>query len=122
MYLLNLVVANLSFILLENVLELTVDIYSTWWTGSAACFIYLYGQYVASAGITHAHINITLNRIWAISLPVSYRNHHTKTVAVLICLVSWGWVHGYMMPGLILNVVYYQAPLETAGCQLNLGA
>ncbi|GAV06824.1 hypothetical protein RvY_16745 [Ramazzottius varieornatus] len=68
--------------------------------------------------MSHAHVFIALNRLWAVSSSVSYRQHRNKT-ATIVCLLAWTYVHLLVLPGLVLDAAYYRLPEETNGCQVN---
>lgn len=118
-YLILLQCCNLIYAIGDYPLAIMGQIYSRWKMGAFACSIHIYALYVF-AGITmHTHLLITVNRIWAISFPHSYRIHHNKKVAMLICAGMVSYVHMVCLPGFIMDTLYYRLPIETNGCYLN---
>lgn len=122
-YLVNLLIGNLLNLFLFfplNVIHLAYG--DHWWLGFSACTLYLYGLLVLNASMGHCHLLITVNRLWAVSFPISYRNRHRKSVAILICLAMWVYLHVTLLPGVIMDAVYYRLPVETSGCSFNAEA
>lgn len=118
MYLINLLVANLILSVGETV-GILDDLHYHGFSGSFLCQLEKYTSYTSSAIVIHSHLLITVNRIWAISLPISYRNYHTKKFAAIICVTTICYVHILTLPIQILNFAYYRLP-ENAGCFMNL--
>ncbi|XP_055340774.1 uncharacterized protein LOC129589896 [Paramacrobiotus metropolitanus] len=65
------------------------------------------------------HTLIAVNRIWAISHPVSYRMYHNKRTAGFLCLVALCYVHIMGLPGLVLDALYYHLPENEHGCLIS---
>ena len=118
-YLVNLLLANLMCSIAYYPLELLNGLYAVWWAGSAVCTLYQYTLYIAQSAMCNAHALIALNRLWAVTFPVSYRHHHKKSAAVLVCVAMWIFVHVCLLPGLVLDALYYRLPEETNGCMVN---
>lgn len=93
----------------------TVDIYSVYYgsghVNAAFCDAILYRSMVIVGCVVYTHVLITINRIWAISYPISYRNYHNKKTAKILCVSAWTWVHIINLPGLGI-AVYYRRPIE----------
>ncbi|XP_055348114.1 alpha-2B adrenergic receptor-like [Paramacrobiotus metropolitanus] len=119
-YLINLFSANIIIALLQNPLDVLFELYGRWTFGHVACSLYLYGSYAVSGGTMVCHVVISANRIWAIVFPLHYRLHHSKRVAVWICVGIWGYVHVLIVPGLVMDGLWYRQPLEKLGCQVNM--
>ncbi|XP_055350163.1 alpha-2B adrenergic receptor-like [Paramacrobiotus metropolitanus] len=121
-YLINLMLANILFVILGNPLDIVNSVYSTWYLGWAVCTLYLYAYYVVACAVVSAQALITINRLWATSFPVHYRIHHSRRGAVLICLSMWLYVHICLGAGVLLDAVSYRLPVETNGCAINIQA
>ena len=74
------------------------------------------------AGIRVCHTLITINRIWAVIWPHSYRQNHNTWTACLICVGGWVYVHVNLLPGYVLDILYYRLPLVVNTCYLNTDA
>ncbi|OQV23701.1 hypothetical protein BV898_02437 [Hypsibius exemplaris] len=121
-YLINLVTANFLYACIESPADIINNLYSGWWLGSAYCSVYQYGTYMLEAGIRVCHTLITVNRLWAVIWPHSYQQNHRKWTAYLICLGGWVYVHLNLLPGYILDILYYRLPLLVNTCYLNTDA
>lgn len=121
-YLINLLIANLAYLCVQNSMDIPFNLYSTWFMGNYACTVYIYGSFVLEAGIMHAHQLIAINRIWAIVYPVSYRSHHSVRTALLLCVGMWVSLHLVIAPGLVADAMYYRLPVESNGCDINAAA
>ncbi|XP_055349786.1 thyrotropin-releasing hormone receptor-like [Paramacrobiotus metropolitanus] len=118
-YLINLILANLLRLLAVGPLDVAITLFDRWPFGYAACTYYVYMEYVISSAITHSHMLITVNRIWAVTFPVSYRSHHTKAVAFAICLATWIYINALLLPELIRDAMYYRFLLDIPYCLVN---
>ena len=116
-YVINLVVSNLIETWIQLPLYLINNLRSYWWIGTTACSIYLYGD-TLWAILFCSHALITINRIWAVAAPVSYRARHTKKVSVILCIAVWAYVHIIRLPYGILDALYYRIS-EQFGCFIN---
>ncbi|XP_055347686.1 muscarinic acetylcholine receptor M3-like [Paramacrobiotus metropolitanus] len=121
-YLINLLLANILQVFLQNPLAILESIYSRWWMGRTACNLYIYAYYVLAGVIMLSHLLIAINRVWAVTFPVHYRHHHSKSVAISICVASWIWNHILLLPGIISDALFYRRPIEKVGCELNKAA
>ncbi|OWA52940.1 hypothetical protein BV898_17382 [Hypsibius exemplaris] len=122
LYLINLLSANILRVVLETTPELLNHLYSGWWLGDGYCSVLVFGLYFTDAGVQNCHILIAINRIWAVCWPYSYRTTHTRRVALLMCLAGWAEVCAMVLPGFILDTVYYRADPVKNGCSLNIAA
>ena len=117
-YITNLYIANLINQIYQQPLTIATHLYSAKYLGRAFCNTYLYGSYVIHSAVFNAHFAITLNRIWAVTSPLTYRLYHNKKFAIVICVMFWIYVHVVMLPGLITNALYYKVPLKM-GCYID---
>ncbi|XP_055348524.1 uncharacterized protein LOC129595509 [Paramacrobiotus metropolitanus] len=90
-----------------------------YWLPSSVCTVHMYLFWVMSAVPVHIHVLITLNRIWAMTFPVSYKNVHGEKVALLLCCIMTVYVHALCLPVVILDAMYYRLPEKENGCFLN---
>lgn len=118
-YLINLLAANVLTALILYPADTAYQLYSKWYMGDEVCTFYLYGNAVIMGGSLLSHALIAINRIWAMTFPISYKVHHTKSVAVMICVGMWAYVHLLALPTVITDHLYYRLPVEITGCALN---
>ncbi|XP_055348593.1 5-hydroxytryptamine receptor 2A-like [Paramacrobiotus metropolitanus] len=118
-YIIFLLSSNVFYALCEHPLEIIRISYSAWWLPSGACSLYLYLLWVSCAVPMHTHVLITINRIWAIAFPHSYRQHHSSKVACLMCLGNVVYVHVVCLPLVMLDQLRYAVNAEKYGCSLN---
>lgn len=82
----------------------------------------LFGTWVMDAAMRNCHVLITVNRIWAVFWPQSYCTVHSRSVAGAICLAVWVTVLVLILPGYLLDALYYREPLVIHPCRLNAEA
>ncbi|XP_055348564.1 probable G-protein coupled receptor No18 [Paramacrobiotus metropolitanus] len=122
-YLMFLFCANIIYALGGYPLEvLRQGFPNRWFLSHAACAFYIYQVWVFCPVAMHLHVLITLNRLWAISFPVSYKNIHSEKVAVLICAGTFVYVHLVCLPLVVLDLKYHHLSDERYGCMLNTAA
>ncbi|GAV00777.1 hypothetical protein RvY_11578 [Ramazzottius varieornatus] len=122
-YLINLLLANLSNLIVFYPLDIFHQVNgNNWRLGTHVCTLYLYGFFVLNAFMGNSHLLIIFNRLWAVTFPISYRNTHSRSLAIKICVGMWIYLHACLLPGVILDALYYRPPLETDGCQFNVAA
>ncbi|GAV05034.1 hypothetical protein RvY_15222 [Ramazzottius varieornatus] len=72
----------------------------------AYCVILRFLNYI-TAGLVHlAHFLIAVNRVWAVTWPVSYRQYNRNNAIrnpVIICTGMWLYVHAFVVPAVILD-------------------
>ncbi|XP_055354521.1 alpha-1A adrenergic receptor-like [Paramacrobiotus metropolitanus] len=120
-YIANLLLANVTFAVVENPLDLLFGLScDRWIIGSAACDLFLYCNYVITAWAMHAHVLITVNRLWAVIYPYSYRRLHTVKIAVILCVGALVYVHMWSVPGIVMDSIFYRDSLEKLECELNV--
>ncbi|XP_055334061.1 alpha-2B adrenergic receptor-like [Paramacrobiotus metropolitanus] len=118
-YLINVITSNIVFALLENPLDILNSISSYWWLGNTWCTVYLYAINVSCGIVMQSHMLMTTNRIWAVTFPHSYRQHHSVRSAALLVIAVWLLVHIVSLPGLIMDATLYRLPIATTGCIIN---
>ncbi|XP_055347527.1 uncharacterized protein LOC129594762 [Paramacrobiotus metropolitanus] len=111
-YLLFLYIANTIYLVGAQPIQFLSDIYSVnvAYFGPAACGVYSYAQRVVSIVPVMAHVLIAVNRLWAMTYPIGYKNHHTKKVATYICVAMAGYVHLICLPAFILYMPFRYKP------------
>ncbi|XP_055353829.1 delta-type opioid receptor-like [Paramacrobiotus metropolitanus] len=82
------------------------------------CDFRLYVSWVVTGIPLNLHVLITINRIWAIAFPMSYRNHHSPRLAWMLVAAVTVYVHVVCLPGVVLDGIYYRMPVEK-GCVIN---
>ena len=109
-YLMNVLIIDNILVFIHGPFNI-IDKYSTSWTlGWKMCAFQSYMGYTYQNLIIVAHFLIALNRVWAVVFPFSYRTHHTKKVAVMLCFSAW----------LVLNIC--NIPVALTVTVLTLGA
>ncbi|XP_055349649.1 muscarinic acetylcholine receptor gar-3-like [Paramacrobiotus metropolitanus] len=119
MYLINLILANFLHFITAAPLDLSTTLMGNWPLNYAACTFCLYAGYIINAAIPHSHMLVTLNRIWAVTFPVSYRHYHTGAMAASLCLAMWLYIHALLPPQLIRDALYYRFQQNVPFCWLN---
>ncbi|OQV15774.1 putative Melanopsin [Hypsibius exemplaris] len=118
-YIINLLAANLAVVIFQYPMDIVTNLHSAWLLGNGACNLYLYANSVFGACICNSHMLIAINRMWAVSFPLSYRTHHSRRTAVCLCLGVWVYVHVGVGPPVIIDALYFRLPIETNGCMIN---
>jgi 7 transmembrane receptor (rhodopsin family) len=118
-YLINLVTANFLFACMASPVSLLNNLFSGWWLSQTYCSVGLYSQRILEAAVRMSHALITINRIWAIFWPFSYRVNHSGKTACLVCLAGLSYILVNLLPGLILDSMYYRPPLLINKCEFN---
>ncbi|XP_055356063.1 alpha-2C adrenergic receptor-like [Paramacrobiotus metropolitanus] len=112
-YLINLLLSNI-FITLADPFFMLESWQVRWYFTSILCIIKMYLDHIGSAVTLHAHLLITLNRMWALTFPLHYRSHHSTKTAVLICATMWTYCHVLLSPLLLQDFLYYRPDMQTA--------
>ncbi|XP_055334063.1 melanopsin-like [Paramacrobiotus metropolitanus] len=72
-----------------------------WIFGRTACNFNLYVKWVFAGVVRNTHALISLNRFCALFWPIIYKQYHTKTTAIWLCIGTWVYVHIWLMPGMV---------------------
>ncbi|XP_055356459.1 5-hydroxytryptamine receptor 6-like [Paramacrobiotus metropolitanus] len=83
-YLIGLLSTNVFYGVLQYPSEILEALYMHWWMSRGACSLSLYNLWVLDSVTKHMHVLITVNRLWALTFPLSYRNQHNTKVACLL--------------------------------------
>lgn len=111
-----LLISNILYAILQSPLEIINYKYSYWWLGRTWCIVYYYSTNVLASGSIFTHLLITLNRVWAVRNPLSYRRAQSPKMALLFCAGLWTYVHLAVLPDMIQKILLMQLPLEVYGC------
>ncbi|XP_055355783.1 rhodopsin-like [Paramacrobiotus metropolitanus] len=111
-YIMTLLSANIIYAGIDGPLKILTFPYPTWRLGAEVCTLRIYSGYIIAAMAIHFHLLITLNRAWALFWPLSYRNYHSTTVAWWLCGGTVFYLHVLLLPGIILDAVYYRVPAD----------
>ncbi|XP_055344679.1 beta-3 adrenergic receptor-like [Paramacrobiotus metropolitanus] len=74
-----------------------------WPYGAFYCSLVMYLGWVLIGLSNYIHLLITLNRLWAVTFPNSYRTRHNKTFACAAIIVAFAFIQVLVLPG---SVVY----------------
>lgn len=119
-YLMNLLCANLILNMINPLRTLDITyLPGLGGAGSPLCQIQKYSDWTSAAVVLHSHVLITINRIWAIAFPVSYRNHHSKTAAIFMCVTAFVYAHFMTVPFQIIDAVHQGLPAGIDHCVIN---
>lgn len=118
-YLISLLSGNLLYALSESVLDIYNRLYKTWNLSAHWCGFYLYGLWAWQAFILQMHVAITVNRIWAMFWPVSYRNGHSRKVSICFCTAIFVYAHVFVIPFVVIDELLYRLPPSLYGCFIN---
>lgn len=118
-YLICLLITNLLLAIFGNPLDVIANTHSVWTFGTPWCIVYHYMLTVISACQINAHTLISLNRVWAVTFPFSYRRLHSRTVASLVCFCMYVYVHAIHLPIFTMKMSNLDLPLEIYGCYLQ---
>lgn len=119
-YIVTLLISNIAFGVGKNSLDVASGLYGQWWMGPHLCGWYQYIVWVVGAVPINAHLMIAVNRVWAISWPTPYRNYHSNYTALLSVLAMLLYVHVAVVPGVVLDAMYYRLPEIENGCNINV--
>ncbi|OWA53552.1 hypothetical protein BV898_17975 [Hypsibius exemplaris] len=120
-YVMNLLTASCCCIATQFPLDVYVDLYGgQWLLGERTCSYYIIVSWYFQAVIFNSHQLIAINRIWAVSHPISYRRIHSIPIAICLCVCVWLYVFAFLSPALIRDSLYFRRPADGPdGCQFN---
>lgn len=116
-YLMCLLLSNLLSALFRNTLEIVNHMHPVWVTGKPACVLYQYSLSFITSYQLFTHVLISLNRVWAVTFPYSYRRHHSRKTALFLCACMCVYVHLILLPNFVINMAAMKSPMEIYGCQ-----
>ncbi|GAV03726.1 hypothetical protein RvY_14114 [Ramazzottius varieornatus] len=103
-YLMNLLIIDTILVFAFGPLNLIDKYASTWAIGYKACLFAGHTAFTCENLVIKAHFLIALYRLWAIVFPISYRNHHSTKLAIVLCSTTW----------LVLNVTNIPVAIVTS--------
>ncbi|XP_055330405.1 histamine H2 receptor-like [Paramacrobiotus metropolitanus] len=106
---------------IHGCLTIIKQLYPVYMRNVVLCDFRLYIAWVMIGVPLNIHVLITVNRIWAIAFPLSYRSYHSSRLALILVVVTIAYVHVIALPGVIMNALYFRRPLSSSSCSLNLG-
>ncbi|XP_055344063.1 prostaglandin E2 receptor EP4 subtype-like [Paramacrobiotus metropolitanus] len=120
-YLIAISIGNILWLVGVRPLAVYSSITGVWPGGHGVCATYTYFQFVISQIPVLIHVLISLNRLWAVSYPASYRQFHHKKMAVLLCLATVAYVHVVHFTMFLLEFFHYSPAVKPSGCQPGAG-
>ncbi|XP_055351773.1 muscarinic acetylcholine receptor M2-like [Paramacrobiotus metropolitanus] len=70
------------------------------------CTIWVYFDFLGTSQTLLTITIIALDRLWAISWPVSYRQRHTEKKCIILICFSWIWSNLVIVPSLVYNRIH----------------
>ncbi|XP_055334066.1 cholecystokinin receptor-like [Paramacrobiotus metropolitanus] len=119
-YLISLILSDIGQAALDMPFTILSGFQPVWPLGHVACNFNLYAKWVYVAAVRNTHALISLNRIWALFWPVSYKHYHTKSTAIWLCVGTWVYVHVWLMPGLVPDAMVWRK--DDGTCFVNTTA
>ena len=92
-----------------------------WTSGEGLCALYNWTSWYCHGLLRAMHVNIAFNRTWALLFPLHYRSYSTTKSAIVLNVVSLGFVMVMMTPYQILMFIINPLNLEKDGCGPNIG-
>ncbi|XP_055356457.1 5-hydroxytryptamine receptor 6-like [Paramacrobiotus metropolitanus] len=118
-YLIGLLSTNVFFAVGVYPSEILEALYGRWWMPRGTCSLFIYCIWVMAGVAMHMHVLITVNRLWALTFPLSYRNRHNTKVACLLAVGMVAYVHIVCFPIFLIDELYYRPAPGEFGCYLN---
>ena len=101
LYLINLLTANFIMSSVLQPMNLFSQYYSSWKFGYQGCVFRHYVGWTISDVIIVSHFLIAINRLWAVTFPVSYRNNHNKKTSIKVCISAWTIINISIIPTIL---------------------
>ncbi|GAU97123.1 hypothetical protein RvY_08476 [Ramazzottius varieornatus] len=122
-YVVNLCISNMVYLWIYYPVSLLNE-----WTlyilkPKAACVFLRYMIYTFGGLIVNSHFLIALNRLWAVAVPVSYRNYHKANSLArpaMVCIIMWVLVNIVNLPSVVIDSLQPQGPNEYTQCSKNV--
>ncbi|XP_055340993.1 D(1) dopamine receptor-like [Paramacrobiotus metropolitanus] len=120
-YLINLLLGNLYHNVPRPLMLLLMTYISSMRRSHTCCTLMLYFQGSSMTVLSLSHLLITINRLWAVFSPYSYRAKHTRRLAIGLCIAVWLSANTSQNAALIMDVLYYRekTPFLTGHCYLH---
>jgi 7 transmembrane receptor (rhodopsin family) len=118
-YLLNLAVSDLLVGALDMPHYAIYTYYNYWPLSYAQCSFWMFFDYVGPAESLWGLLIISLDRLWAVTFPLSYKKHNSNRKCFFVILASWFISIGVMLPGYIRSRGDYVANDDPNICDWN---
>ncbi|XP_055347965.1 thyrotropin-releasing hormone receptor-like [Paramacrobiotus metropolitanus] len=92
-----------------------------WVFGEFMCLLNLYCAQITSACIVTIHVLISLNRLWAVTFPFSYRTRHTRKLAAGLIIAVVVVLNALSLPVFLDHDCRSRTPGLAHLCIYNLG-
>lgn len=83
-------------------------IFRSWFFGRPLCTFLLYGSNLFNPLQIHLHLILTLNRLWAVTFPITFRNYHSVKFAVGTICILLLYIHGWFIPAYLQDAMFYR--------------
>lgn len=121
-YLIFLLSFNLILTVTRRPLKMFKIFYDIWPLGKFMCTVYNYTNWTITGCVMNSHALITINRIWALGFPLSYRNYHSWKLATVLCLCMVLFVHLLTLPLIISDTINFRQVARLKQCDFNQSA
>ncbi|OWA50503.1 hypothetical protein BV898_15016 [Hypsibius exemplaris] len=123
-YVVNLLIGNCVYIAMQFPFDIYNNLYGgQWQLGNSVCTYYIAVSWCVQPIVFNSHQLIAVNRIWAVTHPISYRRLHSMRTAVALSVGVWVYVLIGFAPGVIKDTLFFRMPVDGPdGCQLNVSA
>ena len=119
-YIINIIIFNLISVFIGAPYQISNNLFTSWILGRSACSVFHYSGYILKSCANYGHSLIVINRIWAITFPVDYSRYHTRNVALLVCVGTFGIIHLIFLPGYFLSILLYPVDFSRQNCTLDV--
>ncbi|GAU97031.1 hypothetical protein RvY_08394 [Ramazzottius varieornatus] len=117
-YIVNLCLTNLAFNFVYP-LDVLNERYPFHLPPLPFCVFFRYITYITPAQVNNAHLLLALNRLWAVTWPISYRQFHRTNsgfATVKVCATMWAYCSLCVLPGIVLDALEPRLPAEMYHC------
>ncbi|XP_055356488.1 5-hydroxytryptamine receptor 2A-like [Paramacrobiotus metropolitanus] len=106
-YLFNLAVADFLTGTMGMTSYAVFTYYNCWPWSYALCTVWMYFDFLSTSVMMLTLQTISVDRLWAVTFPVSYKRHHTCMKSQLAVLGIWVFSNGLIVPSLTYYRVYF---------------
>lgn len=106
LYLMQLLILNIVYAVLQNPLDIINHKYPVWWLGEHWCNVYLFAQSIVSACVMHTHVLVTISRLWAMTFPLTFQRRHSRQTVFMLCGGMLTYVNIIMLPEFIALMLH----------------
>ncbi|XP_055334062.1 alpha-1B adrenergic receptor-like [Paramacrobiotus metropolitanus] len=104
-YLVSLLLSDIGQATLDLPFTIVSMLCPTYPLSRIACNFNLYAKWMFAGVVRNSHALISLNRFCALFWPLMYKQFHTPAVAIGLCVGTWGYVHLWLLPGLVPDAI-----------------